>query len=94
MKSDSYRSTRGGWSRIIEVSCEKCEHLVCKYQKDGPGPLKRMYWDRIIDFMLTKDKFRCPHCKTLLGIEILYEKESRRAYRLFQDSVKKKIIKS
>jgi len=53
-----------------------------------------MYWDRIIDFMLTKDKFRCPHCKTLLGIEILYEKESRRAYRLFQDSVKKKIIKS
>lgn len=94
MKIDTYRTTRGGWSRILQISCEKCEQPICTYQKDGPGPLKRMYWDRMIGFVLVQEKFICQNCKTVLGVEIVYEKEHRPAYRSFQDAVKKRIIKA
>lgn len=93
MKNDQYRKNRGGWSRILQISCEKCGRLICKYQKDGPGPLKRMYIDRIIGREQGGSKFVCPDCGTILGTKILYEKEARPAYRLFQDSVKKRIVK-
>lgn len=92
MKSDSYRAARGGWSRVLQISCEKCGHTICKYQKDGPGPLKRMYFDRMFDFEVSKSKLICGNCSTVLGIRVVYEKENRLVYRLFQDSVKKKIM--
>lgn len=90
MKNDTYSQARGGWSRILDISCEKCEQHVCFYQKDGPGPLKRMYVDRIIDKIPAGKVFICPNCKQELGIQITYKKENRLAYRLFQDSVKKR----
>lgn len=92
MKNDKYSKARGGWSRILEVTCEKCSNFVCFYQKDGPGPLKRMYVDRMINFRPTDSKLMCTNCEQELGIEIMYIKENRPAYRLFQGSVNKKII--
>ena len=94
MKSYTFRQARGGWSRILVIICEKCNTTVCRYQKDGPGPLKRMYWDRIIDVVPSKDRFVCSHCGADMGVKIVYEKEKRIAYRLFQDSIKKSIIKA
>lgn len=93
MKNDKYSQARGGWSRVLEVACEKCDSHVCFYQKDGPGPLKRMYVDRMINLQPSGSKLICVNCGQELGIQITYEKENRLAYRLFQGSVNKKITK-
>ena len=92
MKKDTYSKARGGWSRILEISCEGCSVKVCDYQKDGPGPLKRMYIDRMINSSPASPELACSACKRILGMRVVYEKENRPAYRLFQDSVTKKIV--
>ncbi len=93
MKNDKYKSARGDWSRILDISCENCEKHVCFYQKDGPGPLKRMYTDRIIGLKPASKNLVCLSCGDELGLQMIYKKENRPAYRLFQNSVNKKITK-
>ena len=94
LKNDKYKRVRGGHSRLLEIRCQKCDEAVCHYQKDGPGNLRRMYIDRISDkhVPLSGKNLNCPKGH-LLGIKIIYEKEDRPAFRLFVDSVIKKIIK-
>lgn len=103
-KNYKYKKSRGGYSRLLDISCEKCEKHICFYQKDGPGMLKRMYLDRIYDSKkysdLQNEPFKklpqlvCSSCDTLLGVPVVYEKEDRLAYRLFAGSVSKKISKN
>lgn len=102
-KNDKYRKARGGYSRFLNLTCAKCGSFVALYQKDGPGPLKRMYLDRIfspdnlvgLDGMLFKKitPFACLKCKLILGVPFLYEKEDRPAFRLFEGSISKKIAR-
>lgn len=92
MKNDKYRKARGGYSRVLQLSCASCGHSLFRYQKDGPGILKRLYLDRIQDYS-SSSNLSCPKCKTVLGVKIIYKKENRPAYRLFVGSVTKKIIK-
>lgn len=92
-KNDKYRSARGGYSRFLNLSCASCESSLFLYQKDGPGPLKRIYLDRIlskISFVKHKE-FTCRHCKKIIGTFFIYKKENRPAIRLYQDSIVKKI---
>ena|SRR3989338_9110341 len=94
-KNDRYKKTRGGYSRLLQISCQKCNSLICLYQKDGPGNLRRMYLDRISNpkVPVTAPKnLTCPRGH-ILGVKIIYKKEKRPAFRLFVDSVIKKIIK-
>jgi len=95
LKHDKYKKARGGYSRLLKIFCQKCNSLICLYQKDGSGNLRRMYIDRIIEpkISLVKKDLKCPNGH-LVGIKIIYEKEKRPAFRLFVDSVIKKIIKS
>lgn len=92
--NDKYRKIRGGYSRFINISCQKCKGNICLYQKDGPGNLRRMYIDRITNSKVStvKKEFLCSNGH-LLGIRIIYKKENRPAYRLFVDSIIKKIVK-
>lgn len=94
-KSDTFRRNRGGYSRLLKIECEKCKSLICQYQKDGPGHLRRMYLDRIRDsvVVISRKDFSCP-AGHLLGVKIIYEKEDRPAFRLFVDAVAKKIVKN
>jgi hypothetical protein len=94
-KRDKYKQARGGYSRLLKISCEKCGADICLYQKDGPGNLRRMYMDRIMEpkVSILKKDLSCPKGH-LLGVKIIYEKEKRPAFRLFVDSVVKKIVKS
>lgn len=39
-------------------------------------------------------ELRCPDCKELLGVHMIYKKEDRPAYRLFVGAVEKKIMKA
>ncbi len=92
-KSDRFKKTRGGYSRWLLVSCEKCRTPLLVYQKDGPGILKRLYLDRIaMPQLQAETKLICKKCKTVLGMPIVYQKEKRRAIRLFAGAIEKRII--
>lgn len=93
-KNDKYKNVRGGHSKLLNISCQKCGEHICNYQKDGPGNLRRMYIDRIIDprILISHKDLSCSN-NHLLGVKIIYNKENRPAFRLFVDSVIKKIIK-
>lgn len=102
-KSDKYRKSRGGYSRFLNVLCEHCGAKILVYQKDGPGPLKRLYLDRIFapenfanfqKLPISKiPSLACSKCKSVLAVPYIYKKEQRKAYRLFVGAVIKKIIK-
>jgi len=91
LKSDKYRRTRGGHSRLLDLSCAKCKTHLFYYQKDGPGILKITYLDRIAEPKISNQNLTCPKCKELLGIPIIYKKENRPALRLFEGAISKKI---
>jgi hypothetical protein len=94
LKLDKYRKARGGYARLLKVICCNCNGLVCFYQKDGPGPLKRMYLDRILKvYADAKAKLICKKCKSWLGVKSKYADENRPCYILFESVVKKKVVK-
>lgn len=95
LANDKYRKARGGYSRLLQITCQKCGVLVCQYQKDGPGNLRRMYLDRISKskISIVRKDFSCPKGH-LLGVKIIYKKENRLAFRLFVDAVIKRLIKA
>ncbi len=95
LKNDKYKHARGGYSRLLRICCQKCDAEICRYQKDGPGALRRMYIDRISEptVSLVRKDLTCPNGH-LLGIKIIYEKEDRPAFRLIADSFIKKIVKA
>ncbi len=94
LKKDKYTSAGGGYSRILNISCEHCNTHICFYQKNGPGVLKRTYLDRIEGCSTADENLMCPECIRLLGVSMIYDKEQRPAYRLFVGSVTKKIVNS
>ena len=104
LKSDKFRKSRGGYSRLLQISCERCGNDIALYQKDGPGPLKRMYVDRIIrpdilvdmkDVSIKKfPNLACSKCQNIIGIPFIYEKEKRPAFRVLEGSVRKKITRA
>ncbi len=103
LKRDKYKSSRGGYSRLLSIYCYKCQSLVLTYQKDGPGNLRRLYMDRIFspERLVNLQKFnikdisplKCTKCGFIMGIPYIYEKEKRKAFRVFQDALIKKVTK-
>ena len=102
-KKDKFRNARGSYSRLIEIKCRKCNSQIALYQKDGPGSLLRLYLDRIFSpkELTNLQKvdldniplLKCKKCGELLGTPYVYDKEKRKAFRLYQDAVIKKITK-
>ncbi len=94
---DQYNKNRGGYSRILNIVCDNCNSQLFNYQKDGPGPLKRIYIDRIRDKKVVwkkNAKLTCKNCRRWLGIAGIYERENRKCFILFQDEVRKKVVKN
>lgn len=103
-KKDKYRKARGGYSRFLNIYCSSCGSFLIIYQKDGPGPLKRAYLDRIFapkelenlqNIKSIKDvkPLTCDNCHALIGKPYIYDKENRKAYLLDQTAFTKKIGK-
>src|SRR5438093_140318 len=77
-KNDPYRKARGGYARLLAVSCATCGTHLFSYQKDGPGIVKRLYLDRISQSHMYEGlqhhalqhlpQLLCPHCGEHLGI--------------------------
>ena len=103
LKRDKYKSARGGYSRLLNLHCRKCNTIFAEYQKDGPGNLRRLYMDRIIapqkivglHKKSIKDisPIKCPKCGFMVGVPYVYKKEKRKAFRVFQDAIVKKVKK-
>lgn len=99
--NDVYRRARGSYTRLLEIFCRKCGSFLAHYQKDGSGNLRRMYLDRIFyPQQLTNlqnkkinelPPLQCQKCKEILGTPYVYDKENRKAFRLYVDAVVKKI---
>lgn len=104
LKTDRFRKARGGYSRLLQISCAKCKREILRYQKDGPGPLKRMYFDRIHapDSLVGLQHKRledvsiliCTSCKRMIAMPYVYRKENRKAFRVFQDAVAKRTVRA
>lgn len=102
-KRDKYKSARGGYSRLLNLHCRKCNNVFAVYQKDGPGNLRRLYMDRIMapDKLVglqqknIKDiqSIKCDKCGFIVGVPYIYQKEKRKAFRVFQDAIIKSIKK-
>jgi hypothetical protein len=102
-KNDPYRQARGGYARLLAVSCATCGTHLFYYQKDGPGIVKRLYLDRIYQSHAYEGlqhralphlpQLLCLHCGEHLGTPIVYQKEHRLAFRLFAGAVTTKISK-
>lgn len=102
LKRDSYMSARGGSSAFYNIYCAHCRRWLLLYQKDGPGNLFRLYFDRIHsseEFISDKGQIkihersqglRCPHCDASIGIQMIYKPENRPAFRLIPSSIIKK----
>lgn len=87
-QADVYQKARGGYSQMLRVSCSKCGQSVGEYQKDGPGPLKRMYVDRLSsvvgDIKFFDGKvLSCSRCYGPLALGYIYPKEQRQAWLRF-----------
>lgn len=103
LKRDKYKSTRGGYSRLLNIHCHKCNNLVLVYQKDGPGNIRRLYLDRIfspgkfVDLQKQAIKsippLKCMKCGFVIGFPYVYEKEQRKAFRVFQDALIKRYVR-
>ena len=101
LKNDSYRKARGGYSQLLDIFCASCDRYIALYQKDGPGNLKRMYLNRILEpaeleELQTKyytNKKEVPalecRCGNLIGVPIKHE-DGRLAYRLVPGTLYKK----
>ena len=102
-KNDPYRQARGGYARLLAVSCATCGTHLFYYQKDGPGIVKRLYLDRIYQSnayaalhqcaLQHLPQLLCPHCGEHLGVPMIYQKEQRLAFRLFAGAVTTQIHK-
>jgi hypothetical protein len=103
LKRDKYKSARGGYSRLLDLHCRKCDTVFAQYQKDGPGNLRRLYMDRIIapnDLIDLERKdvkdispLKCPKCGIIVGMPYIYKKENRKSFRVFKEALIKRIHK-
>jgi hypothetical protein len=97
LKSDKFRTARGGSARVLDLYCRLCNAHVLKYQKDGPGTIYRLYFDRIISpnnlvnlqNNVLKDilVLRCPLCNEILGTPYIYKSEKRKCFRLYSGAL-------
>lgn len=101
-KNDQYRKARGNRTRLVNLFCRACGEMIMVYQKDDyPGRLRRLYFDRIffppklagleLRRLTAVPVLKCPKCKEDLGTPYIYKKENRKAFKVYQDALTKKV---
>jgi hypothetical protein len=90
---DKYTARRGD-PKMLHIRCAECNHLLIKYQKDGPGRLLRCYLDRIHAPENLKNRqheqfnvrtspyLSCQNCRLIVGKPMIYQSENRPAYKM------------
>ena len=72
------------------------------YQKDGPGTLRRLYFDRIVspeqlrnlisERLENVNPLKCK-CGEMIATPYMYQKENRKAFKIYQDAIIVKMIR-
>jgi hypothetical protein len=102
LKKDRFLKIKGGTSKILVVSCQRCGLSILTYQKDGIGGLKRCYLDRILApqalaglhsepcITSTKSMPRliCSGCGVVVGVPMRHH-TGRLAFHLFPGTFQK-----
>jgi phage FluMu protein Com len=70
--------------RTIKIYCQKCNTLLYKYHKEGPGHLIKCYRSRIIKDYTAGD-LSCPKCGTVFAREAMIH--GKPAYKIIQGKV-------
>ena len=92
VKNDKYRRARGGRSTFYNIACVDCGLILCEYQKDGRGQLRRLYIDRMNHIKVVRGSNKvgkCENCNNLIGYYYIYKKEKRPALKLFVGAITK-----
>lgn len=86
---DSFVKHRDGNSKLLYISCAKCNEPIMVYQKDGKGGLLRCYADRIVWPANFKQAnlLICPKCNNVIANPMVYSPEKRFAFRLIPGTV-------
>lgn len=102
-KRDQFKDNRWTHSRIVNLHCRVCDNLFAIYQKDWPWNLRRLYMDRILypENLVGLDKkdikrvniLTCSNCWEDIWTPYIYVKENRKAFKVYQDMIVKKIRK-
>ena len=102
IKKDKFKNARSGRSHLLKILCSKCFNQILVYQKDWQWTLMRLYFDRILEPKEMKnliykdiqniDILRCKECQKIIWVPYIYEKESRKAFRLVRQNIIKKEI--
>lgn len=98
-RRDKYQRKRGK-PQFFRIYRAICSEYVLLYQKDGPGPLKRMYLDRIFEpedlaalqavtSVGNVPRLTCPKGH-VMALPMIYQPEHRLAYLLIRGSFSKK----
>lgn len=85
IKIDKHFKKRGSYARIIKVKCAKCGKVLFNYQKDGPGWLKRCYFNRILGKSAFPKELKC---HGIIGFAQKH-KDGRLAYHLTRGKFKR-----
>ncbi len=97
-KKDIFQKRRGK-SKLLLLICKNCKEKLALYQKDGPGWLKRCYFDRLFFLPELKnpdenyEKFICFKCDSILGKKIIFLKENRLAFKIDRKKLIRRKIK-
>lgn len=100
LRRDRFYKARGGTAQLLALWCSACGARVCTYQKDGKGALLRLYWDRILASEVVPDyrvdasrnemtALKCPCCRAVLALPMVYEPERRLAWQLGRSTIRK-----
>lgn len=68
----------------IDIRCTKCQVLLYKYRKEGPGSLVKCYVSGILEDNTAGD-LKCPNCKTDFARIAMYH--GRPAHKIIQGKV-------
>ena len=104
-KNDFYSKARGK-PKLLNIRCSRCNSPIILYQKDGPGMLKKCYFNRIfapvkysrlqnLRLKSPKDapKLKCDNCSAVIGVPFIHDEgklKPRLAYRLVRGSFARK----
>ena len=93
LKRDKYSDKRGGNSKVLMIRCKQDNFELALYQKDGPGPLKRLYLDRVIEPSLKAGhELVCKKCKQQVAVPYIYADEKRQALMIEAGSITQQVI--
>lgn len=97
MSYDRYPRGKKKVQTEVEIKCTDCTKMVCRYRKEGYGPIGEMVINSILDDYKLKNtkQLECLECGKVLGKRITISKgeQKKEFFKIYPGSVFYKVIK-